>query len=315
MSALDLRSIARALGGEVQGRQVLAPAPGHRRIDRSLSVRLSAQSPTGFIVHTFSGHDFREARDYVAAKLELGPDSWKQRQDRTLYNIQGSAQAWPEDTLYKLQDDQSDNAARIARVRVIWDEARPATDSPVEVYLAGRGLRLDLVANIHEVIRYGARTLWRDDASDEVIQVPAMIACMRSIADDSITAVHKTRLTPEGVKVGRKMQGQASGSAIKLSADDEVTLGLHVSEGIETALAGLQLGLRPCWALGSAGAIERFAALAGIEALTLLAENDATNARAVEICAERWASAGAEVNIIRSTRGSDLNDVLKPEAV
>ena len=37
---LDLRSIACALGGEISGRQILAPGPGHRPQDRSLSIRI-----------------------------------------------------------------------------------------------------------------------------------------------------------------------------------------------------------------------------------------------------------------------------------
>ena len=77
MSALDLRTIARRLGGEISGRQVLAPGPGHSPGDRSLSVRLSHQSPTGFIVYSHSGDDFRVSRDYVAEKLGLGSDAWR----------------------------------------------------------------------------------------------------------------------------------------------------------------------------------------------------------------------------------------------
>ena len=43
--SFDLRGIARALGGEVAGAQVLAPGPGHGPRDRSLSVRLCASAP------------------------------------------------------------------------------------------------------------------------------------------------------------------------------------------------------------------------------------------------------------------------------
>ena len=304
---MNLPTIARALGGEVQGRQVLAPGPGHSRIDRSMSVRLSSQSPTGWITHSYVGDPFDLCRDFVTSKLGLDPDVWRSRS-------QGQARPTPVFTVPE-PAPEPDDAARIARARAIFDEAGPATESIVEVYLAGRGLRLNLLSDVHSVVRFSERASWRDDATGEVIRVPAMIACMRSIADDAITAIHKTRLTPAGVKVGRKMQGLAGGAAIKLSADDEVTHGLHVAEGLETALAGLQLGLRPCWALGSAGGISSFPVLAGVEALSLLAENDAANARAVALCAERWAAAGSEVSIIRSTHGNDLNDVLKPEVV
>src|SRR5260221_11944123 len=41
MTALDLRAIARALGGEVSGRRVLAPGPQHSPKDRSLCVSLA----------------------------------------------------------------------------------------------------------------------------------------------------------------------------------------------------------------------------------------------------------------------------------
>ncbi len=65
--SLDLRTIARALGGEVQGRQVLAPGPNHGRSDRSLSVRISHQSPTGYDRVPWSGVAPRVAETPVRA--------------------------------------------------------------------------------------------------------------------------------------------------------------------------------------------------------------------------------------------------------
>jgi hypothetical protein len=41
LQLLDLRSIARALGGDVVGAQALCPRPGHSKRDRSLSVKFS----------------------------------------------------------------------------------------------------------------------------------------------------------------------------------------------------------------------------------------------------------------------------------
>ena len=41
---LTLQQVARALHGEVSGKQVRAPGPGHSRQDRSLSVKLNDQS-------------------------------------------------------------------------------------------------------------------------------------------------------------------------------------------------------------------------------------------------------------------------------
>lgn len=67
----DLRAIARALGGEVGGGQVLAPGPSHSRKDRSLSVRSSPTSPSGVIVHSFAGDDWRLCLHYVCERLGL----------------------------------------------------------------------------------------------------------------------------------------------------------------------------------------------------------------------------------------------------
>ena len=72
-----------------------------------------------------------------------------------------------------------------------------------------------------------------------------MVAAMRSIEGDTITAVHRTRLSPTGEKLGRRMLGIAAGAAVKIDADDTVTMGLAIGEGIETVLAARQLGFRP----------------------------------------------------------------------
>ena len=44
----SLQTVAKALGGEISGGQVLAPGPGHSPKDRSLSVKLDASAPDGF---------------------------------------------------------------------------------------------------------------------------------------------------------------------------------------------------------------------------------------------------------------------------
>jgi len=45
-------------------------------------------------------------------------------------------------------------------------------------------------------------------------------------------------LSANGTKLGRKMQGLASGAAVKIDDDDAVTMGLTIGEGVETCLAG-----------------------------------------------------------------------------
>ncbi len=301
MTALTLRTIARALGGEITAGKVIAPAPGHSPRDRSLWVIPSHQAPNGYRVHCFSPKDdWREARDYVAARLGMAPDAWKQPQ---------AAQQRP----VAPSPVSNDDVARTARAAAIWQEARDPRGTLAEVYLRGRGLDLtDDVAGA--VLRFHPACPWRDEERQQTIRVPAMIACMRATAGDAITGIHRTRLTPDGTKIGRRMLGIVAGGAIKLDADWDVTHGLHVGEGAETCMAARKLGLRPCWALGSAGAIAVFPVLPGVECLTILAEHDDANRRAVDTCGARWHAAGREVVVVEPASGSDILDALRGAA-
>jgi hypothetical protein len=69
---IDLRSLARALGGDVSAGQVLAPGPGHSPKYCSLSIKLDSSAPDGFVLNSFAGDDPIECRDYVRAKAAQG---------------------------------------------------------------------------------------------------------------------------------------------------------------------------------------------------------------------------------------------------
>jgi len=280
----DLRSIARALGGEVVGREVLAPGPNHSRRDRSLSVRLSPAAPSGFIVFSHADDDWRDCHAYVAEKLGLSRDAWKA--DRP---------ARPRQTKRPAGDElEAERARKIASALSLWAHGVDPRGTPAERYLASRKLALGAdVAG--DVIR------WHAD-------IGAVLALFRDIRTDEPRAVGRTFLDRDARKLDRKFLGPVGGCAIKLDADDAVLAGLHIGEGVETCQAGRQFGLRPAWALGSKGAIGAFPVLDGIEALTILAEPDAE--REVETCARRWHAADREVFINRAIGGKDLADVL-----
>jgi hypothetical protein len=70
---MTLQQVARALGGEISAGQVLAPGPNHTPKDRSLSIKLDAIAPGGFVVHSFAGDDPIICKDYVRQKLGLPP--------------------------------------------------------------------------------------------------------------------------------------------------------------------------------------------------------------------------------------------------
>ena len=73
-AALDLRTVASALGGKVEGDHVRAPGPGHSTIDDSLIVWLDPDSPEGFRTDSKAEDDWRLCREHVRAKLGL--TSW-----------------------------------------------------------------------------------------------------------------------------------------------------------------------------------------------------------------------------------------------
>jgi hypothetical protein len=72
-AALDAKTAARRLGGEVSGGEILCPGPHHSDQDRSLSVKFDDAAPDGFVVYSFAGDNPIECRDYVRTKLGLPP--------------------------------------------------------------------------------------------------------------------------------------------------------------------------------------------------------------------------------------------------
>jgi putative DNA primase/helicase len=177
-------------------------------------------------------------------------------------------------------------------------------------YLQSR--RLSLPDRHEEVLRFHPSCPFGKGARH-----PCMITLYRDIRTNEPKAIHRTALTPDGKKIGRMALGPKSGCAIKLTPDEDVTEGLAIGEGAETALAGMALGFRPAWALGDAGAVAKFPVLSGIECLTILVDNDASGtgqASAIE-CSRRWTSMGREVfRVVPTATGTDIADVVSGRA-
>jgi Toprim domain-containing protein len=199
---------------------------------------------------------------------------------------------------------------RVARARDIWRESLDPAGTLVEEYLSGRSLRLlDDIAG--RVVRYHGSLPWRD-GDDRLIHVHAMVTAMRDIGTDDLRSVQCTALNRDGTKIARRVRGVATGCAIKLDADDNVTMGLGIAEGFETALVVKMKGWRPVWAVGSAHAVEAFPVLPGIECLTIFGDHDSSGQgqNAALCCAKHWIEAGRETNIRIPKDHKDWNDVL-----
>jgi hypothetical protein len=142
-----------------------------------------------------------------------------------------------------------------------------------------------------------------------------MLALMTDAATGEPCGVHRTFLTSDGhgkalgPMAAKMMAGRAG--MVRLVPDAEVTIGLGIAEGIETALSIMQgFDWRPVWAASSAGAIRSFPVLPGIEALTIFADLDCAGMEAAKACASRWFEAGRDVRIIAPpAQVKDFNDL------
>jgi putative DNA primase/helicase len=186
--------------------------------------------------------------------------------------------------------------------RAIWREAVAPSGTLAETYLAARGLALppDAPLRFHPACPRGAER-W-----------PAMLALMTDPATAQPCGVHRIFLAHDGMGKAPGNAKMMAGNAgvIRLMPDDEVTTGLGIAEGIETALAVMQrAGWAPVWAATSAGAIRGFPVLPGIEALTVFADMDGPGLEAARACCRAWAAAGREARLLAPPAG-DWDDVL-----
>ena len=206
-----------------------------------------------------------------------------------------------------------DRQRRTGTALKIWNEREPFFGSPAEVYLRDtRGIgdwlgdfrRLDEVLGFHPACPFEDKRL------------PCMVALVRNIQTDEPQAIHRTALAlePRPDRIGRLSLGPITGGAIKLSPNDEVSHGLLIGEGIETALsAAVRLKFHPVWSVISRTGLAKFPVLSGIECLTVAVDNDDSGdgQRAAVTLVERMVAAGVEVITSQPHFVKDFNDLVR----
>jgi putative DNA primase/helicase len=203
----------------------------------------------------------------------------------------------------------------------LWREAGPIDNTPASAYLDWRHV-------LQPVIDAGDRVLrFHPNCPFDISRHDCLLALRRDIHTDEPRAIQRialpdmhimqrmtfTEFVAAGRGIARRTLGPKIGTAIKLSSDEMVTLGLTTGEGLETVLAGMVRGFCPAWALGDADCVESFPVLGGIEALIILVDNDASGRgqRAALECSVRWTRAGREVlRAVPDQTGFDFNDIL-----
>jgi hypothetical protein len=263
-----------------------------------------------FVMET-EGATFREAVERVASIVGVRlPD----------HEIESTAASYKPRTCAAFaagprELDEGDRARQRMALGV-WDTAIDLGGTLALSYLkrprADGGRAVDVPEGVSgRVLRFHPRCPWRNDA-DELIRVPALIALCRDILTDEPRAISRRALTADGHKIGKpKSLGPVSGSAVKLSASEDISHGLHVGEGVETMLSAMMLGFSPAWALGGPG-VRTFPVLDGIDALTIVVDHDRNGAgqAAASECFDRWTTAGGEVWCVVPEIEGDMNDLV-----
>ena len=207
----------------------------------------------------------------------------------------------------------------LASARRIVTEICPITHAPFALHYLEHARKID-VGSIEGVLSRADAIGWHPAVFFNEFGHPLhgrKLGCIVAVMSDAVTAeptgaISRTYLAPDGTKVGKAKSLGSPAGIVRLSPDDEVTGGLFLAEGIETALSAMSIGLRPCWSTGSTAQMAKFPLLGGIEALNVIADHDQNGAgeKAAREVAERWVAAGREANLFLP-KSEDLNDVLR----
>jgi putative DNA primase/helicase len=209
------------------------------------------------------------------------------------------------------RNDRPDEAARTARALAVWREARPATGTIVETYLANRGL----VLPPPQYLRFHPACPHPSGAN-----LPAMIGLVEHV-NYGPTAIHRTFISANGsgkaaVEPDKASLGPVAGGAVRL-AQTRAGQWLLVADGLETTLSVMSACALPGWAALSAGGIKSLVLPPSANMVVICADNDANGVgqRDANAAAERFLAEGRRVRIaLPPTPGLDFNDLLRSSA-
>lgn len=188
----------------------------------------------------------------------------------------------------------------------LWDRCQPLSGVAID-YLKHRRC---VIPPLHGDLR------WHPDLKDfqSGHTGPALVALVTDANSNQPLSLHRTWITPTGkasIDSPRRALGGhgLDNGVIRLWPDDEVTTGLCISEGIETALS-MAWAYAPVWSTIDAGHLAQFPVLAGIETLLIAQDNDRAGIAAAIACATRWSAVSVDVRITQQA-ANDLNDELQ----
>lgn len=284
---MKAETIALALGGRKVGQGWIARCPAHNDRSPSLSI---ADDRGKVLVHCHSGC---HQHDVIAALRERG--LWPS----TRHSL-GLKQAIQNRSPFQPNPSQRERSKFALE---IWESSLQAQSSPVEDYLASRGLDIPQ----SPTLRYG-RNL-KHPAGETW---PCMVALVRRGTDNVPLGIHRTFLARAGkgkapVEPAKMMLGPCRGGAVFLGEPKDV---LMVGEGIETCLAVMKATNLPAWAALSTSGLKSLNIPSQVREVIILADGDDPGEAAAQESARRWLHAERTVKIARPPRGLDFNDLL-----
>ena len=195
------------------------------------------------------------------------------------------------------RDGYKDEQRNLDRAEAIWRETSPLGQDAI-TYFANRCIDINQAPE-HGGLRFHPRCQWPGN-----ITKPCIIGRFTTALGNEPRGILRRPITGEKAIA----LGPMGGCVIRLWPDEAVEQGLVVGEGVETVLSAatrmVHRGtlLQPAWAACVANNIKNFPVLPGIEALTVLVDNDRPDQHdrragqdAAAECAARWSAAGREV--------------------
>ena len=284
--------LARALGGQRNGRGWIACCPAHD--DRTPSLSIAEGSDGRVLLTCFAGCSWSAIRMALDAR-----SLWPTRQPQFSRAIpHGGSSHRPQ--LLEV------GSAGLAVVKRIWRSARAAPGTLVETYLQSRSL----TTPVPPTLRY-ARLRHRESGRS----LPCMIAAVQT-ASGRLSGVHRTYLRPDGrgkadVEPVKKMLGTCRSGAIRLAPAGRR---LALCEGIETGLSVRRVCPElPVWCALSAGNLDRLQLPAEVEEVVLVADGDPVGLAAARRAAQHYGVSGRRIRLVELPPGMDANDLLRRE--
>lgn len=280
--------IVKRFGGTWKPGGAMCLCPAHADRSPSLSVRVGDHA---LLFKCFAGCD---TRDVITEILRL--------KENALHHVDKVATARP--------GIGTDMWRRQCAQR-IWDDARPLSGTPAEIYLRRRR-----IAILPHTLRFHPRTpLGRGDAVDFR---PAMIAAMHDggLHDEGrFVAIQRTFFDRDDARRARDLPdprmtlGRPDRAAVMLAPATTI---LGLAEGVETALSAMILFDIPVWATLGSERLHQIAIPDRVTRLVLFPDNDIAGEIGAASAFQAYAMAGRTIETEYPPAGfKDWNDVLR----